>query len=376
MQIISNQLNDNVIDYTDCSRLFGNDIQFSDLLYIDLETTGLSAERDRIYLIGCACRHPEGWIVTQWFDDNGKSEELLLQSLLIFARDYRVLVHYNGDRFDLPFLKKRMECYGLQDSLSGMQSVDLLRNVRPFGKILGLSSLKQQSVEAFYSTGRKEETSGAEQVSTYKRYLQTYSGNDFQALIQHNRADVAGLISISRILLLKHIFHGHITVKKARADRYRSINGQRHSEMVMEAVVDDITDTDFPAEITLQKDGCTMLLSGSKVMIKIPAVTGELKYFYADYKDYYYLPAEDQAIHKSIASFVDPAHRQQAKASNCYTRKRGTFLPEWELFKKPFFKKNYEDRQMYFEFLSSYRCSREFFQEYGNYVFRHILSAC
>ena len=73
MQIISNQLNDNVIDYTDCSRLFGNDIQFSDLLYIDLETTGLSAERDRIYLIGCACRHPEGWIVTQWFDDNGRA---------------------------------------------------------------------------------------------------------------------------------------------------------------------------------------------------------------------------------------------------------------------------------------------------------------
>lgn len=375
MQIISNRLNDSIMDDSDCSRLFGSGVRSSDLLYLDLETTGLSADRNRIYLIGCACRHPEGWFITQWFDDNGRSEELLLQSLLVFARDYRILVHFNGDRFDLPFLQKRMEHYGLQDSLLNRRSVDLYRAVRPYGRILGLPSIKQQSLEAFYGTGRKEETSGAEQVVTYERYLQTCADDDFNTLIQHNRADVAGLISISRVLLLNRVLEGQIIVKKARADRYLGIDGEKHSEIVMEGIIDKVSDTDFPAEITLQKDGCTMLLSGSKVIIKIPVVTGELKYFYADYRDYYYLPAEDQAIHKSIASFVDPSHRQQAKASNCYTRKSGTFLPEWELFKKPFFKKSYEDRQMYFEFLPSYRRNREFFQTYGNHLYRHILSA-
>ena len=68
--------------------------------------------------------------------------------------------------------------------------------------------------------------------------------------------------------------------------------------------------------------------------------------FYSNYKDYYYLPEEDQAIHKSVAEFVDRAYRMQASASNCYTRKPGQFLREWDLVFTPFFKKEYKSSDM------------------------------
>jgi hypothetical protein len=46
----------------------------SDLLFIDIETTGLSRENNHVYLIGCAYYQPEGWHMIQWFDNTGIDE--------------------------------------------------------------------------------------------------------------------------------------------------------------------------------------------------------------------------------------------------------------------------------------------------------------
>ena len=56
----------------------------------------------------------------------------------------------------------------------------------------------------------------------------------------------------------------------------------------------------------------------------------------------FYLPEEDMAIHKSIASFVDKDYREQATAANCYTRKFSLYLPQWEVLVEPFFKREYK----------------------------------
>ena len=41
--------------------------------------------------------------------------------------------------------------------------------------------------------------------------------------------------------------------------------------------------------------------------------------YYLDYKNYYYLPNEDMAVHKSVAVSVDRTHREKAAPENCYT---------------------------------------------------------
>ena len=99
-----------------------------------------------------------------------------------------------------------------------------------------------------------------------------------------------------------------------------------------------------------------------------------LKYFYSNYKDYYYLPAEDTAMHKSIAEFVDKAHRQKATKANCYTKKPGQFLPQWTLLFAPYFKKSYEDKDVYFELTDNFKTSRKAMGLYATHIIEHIIS--
>ena len=79
-----------------------------------------------------------------------------------------------------------------------------------------------------------------------------------------------------------------------------------------------------------------------------------LNIFNPDYKNYYYLPGEDRSIHKSVAFYVDKDFRTKAKAANCYSKKSGIFLPQYEEIINPYFKIDYYDKITYFE------CSQDF----------------
>ena len=93
-----------------------------------------------------------------------------------------------------------------------------------------------------------------------------------------------------------------------------------------------------------------------------------MKYFYSNYKDYYYLPEEDVALHKSVASFVDKEHRTQATAATCYTRKYATYLPQWDIFMEPFFKRDYKSKELFFELTEEMKTDRDFFSRYAQYL--------
>ena len=82
---------------------------------------------------------------------------------------------------------------------------------------------------------------------------------------------------------------------------------------------------------TLQKQDpagiYTIVITTEKVYLSIPLYTGELKLFFPNYKEYFYLPLEDTAIHASLASFVEKEYRKKATAATCYVKKQGTFFP-------------------------------------------------
>ena len=99
----------------------------------------------------------------------------------------------------------------------------------------------------------------------------------------------------------------------------------------------------------------------------------ELKYFYSNYKDYYYLPQEDMAIHKSLATFVDKDFREKAKPENCYTKKQGQYLMEWDLVFAPFFKRDYEDKSFFFDLNENMKKSRFAMSLYACHVVAHLI---
>ena len=72
------------------------------------------------------------------------------------------------------------------------------------------------------------------------------------------------------------------------------------------------------------------------------------------YKNYYYIPLQDCAIHKHVASYLDPRERIPAKATTCYQRHRGLFLPQEKALFKPVFQESYHSDSFWFE------CTQQF----------------
>ncbi len=91
-------------------RTYFRDLTFDDLhrLQFDLETTGLDAERDRVFMI--AVRLPNGsTTVLEASDESPAAEAELIRRLIDTVRDANpdVIENHNLHGFDLPFLERR-----------------------------------------------------------------------------------------------------------------------------------------------------------------------------------------------------------------------------------------------------------------------------
>ncbi len=73
------------------------------ILFIDIETTGLSRESTTLYLIGCGYFDSEGYHTIQWFADSPGEEPEIITAFAGYIRDrFTCLMHFNGNRFDVP----------------------------------------------------------------------------------------------------------------------------------------------------------------------------------------------------------------------------------------------------------------------------------
>ena len=85
----------------------------------------------------------------------------------------------------------------------------------------------------------------------------------------------------------------------------------------------------------------------NKIILTLNIFDNELKLFYKDYKNYYYLPKEDIIVHKSLAAFVDKENKEKATASNCYTKHSGAFVKIPKDIGLPVFRVDYADKNLY-----------------------------
>jgi hypothetical protein len=83
---------------------------------------------------------------------------------------------------------------------------------------------------------------------------------------------------------------------------------------------------------------------------------------------------EDTAIHKSVAFYVDKEFRTKAKAANCYSKKSGRFLPQYNETFEPFFKIEFFDKHSYFELTDECMSKPDFLEKYIPPLLNHILS--
>ncbi|MFA5576856.1 MAG: ribonuclease H-like domain-containing protein [Tissierellaceae bacterium] len=171
--------------------------------FIDIETTGLDRKREVIYLIGLLYFDwtRESWILNQYFASDLAKEGRLLESFIADLQDFDLLISYNGDSFDLPFIGHRLKKYGLDDKFfQGLGSFDLYRLVRKNNIFLNLPSLKLKSLEQFLGFEREDKYSGLECIGFYYDYMENKDPILRENILKHNFDDLVNMLDTISIL--------------------------------------------------------------------------------------------------------------------------------------------------------------------------------
>lgn len=326
-------------------------ISSEETVYFDIETTGFSADVTALYLIGCIYFKEGKWQLLQWFAEDNKSEKDALSAFSDFIKDKKYLICYNGTTFDLPYLTKKYEKHSLTFEAYKYEIIDFYRVFSSYRKFLRLSGLKQKEVEAYLGILREDKYSGGELVEWYAKFLKLRFSDSsekeeiYKTLILHNSDDLVGLARLTKL---------YNFIKELET----LINSG--DELEIDCVVDDTTgkiilstkvDFDILRKDGLRGDGFSCCFidesTANRIDLTLDMYETELKLFYKDYKNYYYLPKEDMVIHKSLAAFVDKENKVKASASNCYTRHKGHFIKLPKATTLPVFKSEYADKTMY-----------------------------
>ena len=367
--------------------------KMEELLFLDIETTGLSPKTSDLYLIGVAYYQKHTWHVCQYFAESLEQEKEVLKNFAVLARSFKYAIHYNGDRFDVPYLKAKYEKYGFEDPFRGLRSYDLYKVVSPYKEQLGLPDCKQKTVELYLGIDREDQYDGGKLISVYHDYVENKSPELLRLLLLHNCEDVKGMFGLLPMMRYQEFFNRFrnlpkvsirtdeelndadydyelpLRAKKVQANYYEDYNGQKKMEVFMKLVLP----VSLPSSLAGNLDNCYFKIVGCEATLRVPLYETELKYYYSNYKDYFYLPHEDMAIHKSIATYVDKAYREKATPENCYTKKEGQYLQEWDLVFAPFFKEDYADKRLFFDLNDNMKKSCFAMSLYACHVIAHVL---
>jgi uncharacterized protein YprB with RNaseH-like and TPR domain len=339
------------------------------IFFLDIETTGFTAKGSSLYLIGGAYYKNSTWNIIQWFSEDYSEEKEILNAFKSFAKEYSFFIHYNGNNFDIPYLKQKATMLQIDLSFLDNAGLDLYRRIAPYKSFLKLQNCKQKTIESFLNINRMDTYNGGELITMYHDYVSSPSKYGLQMLLLHNTDDMKGMLHIIPMLSYSDLFNALISVEKVQANVFTNYVGDKRKELYMQIKLK----YSLPKKVSVFSDQCYFIGDKAKASLRVPIHETELKYFYSNYNDYYYLPEEDTAIHKAVATYVDSSRRKKAKASTCYTKHTSSYIQQWELIKEPFFKKDYKSSNIYFELTDDIKKDRVFFNSYATHVLHHMI---
>lgn len=391
-------------DFPDYHDFWGFDPEAS--LFFDIETTGLSAASSHVFLIGTICHTDHGWQLTQYLAEHTSEEPELLAAFLTDAAPFHTLIHFNGTTFDLPYINARAKACHLpllsEDASGDTVSIDLYQKLRRLKKLSGCAHMKQKDLETFAGWQREDALTGKHMVAMFHAYEKTSDPELRRLMLLHNHDDLVGmtrLFPLAAYLMLSEGMFTQIMACSPVAASSDSPSPDRQSTTRQQSFVSGIsapaTGCDaphlrirftlaapLPQPLSLSIPHTTagseetffeLFVKNTTAILEIPGIDTELKYFFPDYKNYYYLPLEDQAIHKSVAAYVEKEYRLPAKAATCYTRKSGRFYLQPSGILTPAFRSSYKSQALYFAWQEDYGTNPELLRPLLTAILKQIL---
>ena len=326
------------------------DIPKDKILIYDIDTTSFEAANGCVFMIGVLFfdnTSTGGELVSHHYFSEKISEELtIIETFLDFSTEYTICLSYKGESFDIPFISKRLFDLKKQNSgnkdlcdrLSALytklqslrsRSYDLYNEIHAVKAGLNFTSSKLDSLRKILGQSVPERISG-ENISKF--YVEHIAAMKLKALQEIScKPENTGYI---REYVRKPIPDELAHISSDSGDRFLDNILARNLEN-MEAVLYimklshlfvmrrgsfDVTIGSVPT--------VTFSISERDFHIDIPVEiqTLNLKIFYANFKDYYYFPSEDMAIHKSIAEFTGTGSKKKATSKTAYANVSGDFI--------------------------------------------------
>ncbi len=352
-----------------------SDVYFDDKsIFFDIETTGFSPNKSNVYMIGCARKKGKYVCIDQFFAEKPSEEKLIISAFIEILKEYDTIISFNGVGFDIPFLKAKCDKYSIKENFKKYNYLDIFKTITPIKNLLKLPNYKQKSIEKFLGLLRDDKFSGGELINFYYDYVNLSNSSDskkdelLQILYLHNYEDVIGMMELLPILSYIEVLNGQFSISQTEVSPFKAFDQTVRNELIITLV----NDFYIPKRVTYKDNDFYISMNKDKTIIRTPVIADELKYFYPNYKDYYYLPAEDMAVHKSVATFVDNDYREKCKANNCYIKKNSEFIIQYSEIMKPEFKKEHKSKCSYFELTEDFYSSDIMLRRYVEHIINHI----
>lgn len=330
-----------------------------ELLFFDIETTGLKKETTQLYLIGCAFFENGVFYLRQYLAESALDEKAVMEAFCDFAQRFSVLVHFNGEHFDIPYVAYKADYYDIDIDFSRFTSIDLYLAVRPYKAFFGLPRMNQKTLEVFLQISRADRCDGGTLISVFYDYERSRKEELKELLLLHNFDDVCGMLQLTALLAYADLFEGKFSFLSLDAYDDEAVFSYRLQSSVRVPLCKKADA--FPAEFLLEDD---------MLQLRVRFLKGQARRYLPDVENYYYLPEEDCVVHKDVAQFVDKKHRKKATKKNCFLKKEGRFLPQPKEVFSPCFQADADKRFTFFETECAQACAPERMCEYALAILR------
>lgn len=174
------------------------------ILVFDIETTGLHHKNAQVILIGYLYHKNNQLYIEQLFAETPSEEKEILITFKEIVENYPYLLSYNGNTFDIPFLRSRFKHHGINCPLDKSMNIDLLKVARQLSNELSLENYKLKTVEEFLGIYREDTISGKDSVDLYFSYVERPSEELKETILLHNFEDILYLGKVVDLLYYQH----------------------------------------------------------------------------------------------------------------------------------------------------------------------------
>ncbi len=165
-----------------------------ELLFFDMETTGLGGAGTIPFLIGFGSITDEGFQVRQYFLPDFPDEEAMLTAVREEITDETIIVSYNGKSFDMPILTDRFILHRIERELTIGDHIDLLFMARRMYRRRLQSCTLSNIEDKILDFHRYDDTPGYLVPSIYFGWLNYDETEELAGVIKHNLDDIVSLL--------------------------------------------------------------------------------------------------------------------------------------------------------------------------------------